>query len=85
LAASETLWKWVDTHGKEFGIGRPYLGRDPPHVAPIDGKEYADHHPGMKARQASAAKSHKGLASRDDHSASKRARAAASSRVRTIS
>jgi hypothetical protein len=86
LAASETLWKWVDTHGKEFGIGRPYLGRDPPHVAPIDGKEYADHHSGMKARQtASAAKPHKGLASHDDRNASKRARAAASSRVRTIS
>ena len=84
LAASETLWKWVDTHGKEFGIGRPYLGRDPPHVAPIDGQEYAKHHPGMKVRQA-AAKPHKGLASHDDHSASKRARAAASSRVRTVS
>jgi hypothetical protein len=85
LAASETLWQWVDTHGKEFGIGRPYLGRDPPHVAPIDGKEYADHHSGMKARQASATKPHKGLASHDDRSASKRARAATSSRVRTIS
>jgi hypothetical protein len=35
------LWKWIDAHGKEFGIGRPYLGKDPPHVAPIDGKEYA--------------------------------------------
>src|SRR5665213_998128 len=78
LASSETLWKWVDQHGKKFGIGRPYLGRDPPHVAPIDGKEYADHHPGMKARQASAAKPRKGLASHDG--ASKRARAAGSSR-----
>jgi hypothetical protein len=85
LTASENLWKWVDDHGKEFGIGRPYLGRDPPHVAPIDGKEYADHHPGMKARQAaSAAKPRHGLASRDDRSASKRARTAGSSRVRTI-
>ena len=27
---------------KELGIGRPYLDRDPPHVGPIDGKEYAD-------------------------------------------
>jgi hypothetical protein len=51
LASTETLWNWIDAHGKEFGIGRPYLDRDPPHVAPIDGKEYADHHPGMKARQ----------------------------------
>jgi hypothetical protein len=57
LASSEILWRWVDAHGKESGIGRPYLDRDPPHVAPVDGKEYADHHPGMKARQAvSAAK-----------------------------
>ena len=54
LTSSETLWKWIDTHGKEFGIGRPYLGRDPPHVAPIDGKEYADHHPGTKTCQAAS-------------------------------
>jgi hypothetical protein len=40
--SSEALWKWIDTHGQEFGIGRPYLDRDPPHVGPIDGKEYAD-------------------------------------------
>jgi hypothetical protein len=57
LISSEALWKWIDAHGKEFGIGRPYLDRDPPHVAPIDGKEYADHHHGTKARQASAARS----------------------------
>jgi hypothetical protein len=42
--SSESLWKWIDEHGKEFGIGRPYLDKDPPHVAPIDGKEYAAHH-----------------------------------------
>jgi hypothetical protein len=42
--SSENLWKWIDTNGKEFGIGRPYLDKDPAHVAPIDGKEYADHH-----------------------------------------
>jgi hypothetical protein len=47
-ASSEKLWKWVDAHGKEFGIGRPYLGRDPPHVAPVDGQEYAAHNPGSK-------------------------------------
>jgi hypothetical protein len=41
-ASSEELWKWVDAHEKELGIGRPYLDRDPPHVGPIDGKEYAD-------------------------------------------
>jgi hypothetical protein len=42
-ASSDELWKWIDTRGKQFGIGRPYLDRDPPHVAPIDGKEYANH------------------------------------------
>src|SRR4029434_10403769 len=41
LAASATLWKWIDAHGQEYGIGRPYLDRDPPHVAPFDGREYA--------------------------------------------
>ena len=30
-------------HGTEFGIGRPYLDKDPPHLGPIDGKEYAAH------------------------------------------
>ncbi len=39
-ASSQELWKWIDAHEKELGIGRPYLDRDPPHVAPIDGKEY---------------------------------------------
>ncbi len=47
-ASSDKLWKWVDAHGKEFGIGRPYLGRDPPHVAPVDGREYAAHNRGVK-------------------------------------
>jgi hypothetical protein len=42
LVSSEVLWKWIDAHGKEYGIGRPYLDKDPPHIAPIDGKEYAD-------------------------------------------
>jgi D-alanyl-D-alanine carboxypeptidase len=41
-SSSGRLWKWIDAHGKEFGIGRPYLDKDPPHIAPIDGKEYAD-------------------------------------------
>jgi hypothetical protein len=41
-SSSERLWKWIDAHGKDFGIGRPYLDKDPPHIAPIDGKEYAD-------------------------------------------
>ncbi len=84
LASTEGFWKWIDTHGQEFGIGRPYLDRDPPHVAPIDGKEYADHHPGMKARQAqSPAKPKSKLAAGDDRNAAKHARAAKSPKVRT--
>src|SRR5215469_13078717 len=49
---SEILWKWIDAHEKELGIGRPYLDKDPPHVAPIDGKEYADKRGLAKARLA---------------------------------
>jgi hypothetical protein len=78
LASSQTLWKWVDDHEKEFGIGRPYLNRDPPHVASIDGKEYADHHPKMRVRRAvAAAKPANGTASPD--AAAKRVRTARSS------
>jgi hypothetical protein len=47
--SSEILWKWIDAHGKEYGIGRPYLDKDPPHIAPIDGQEYADKR-GMNAK-----------------------------------
>jgi len=39
-ASTEVLWKWVDANGKALGIGRPYLGHDPPHVGAIDGPEY---------------------------------------------
>jgi hypothetical protein len=49
---SEILWKWIDANEKELGIGRPYLDKDPPHVAPIDGKEYADKRSAAKARLA---------------------------------
>jgi hypothetical protein len=38
--STETLWKWIDAHEKELGIGRPYLDRDPPHVGAVDGKEF---------------------------------------------
>ena len=50
--STEILWKWIDAHGDEYGVGRPYLDRDPPHVGPIDGKEYADKRRGGKAQQA---------------------------------
>jgi len=82
--SSEQLWKWVDTHEKELGIGRPYLDRDAPHVAPIDGKEYAVHHVQPNTKHAeSKAKGHQRLALRNDHSMSKRPRAARPSRAQS--
>jgi hypothetical protein len=80
--STENFWKWIDSHEKEFGIGRPYLDRDPPHVAPIDGKEYASHrgtkavHAGSDVRERKAA--------RDDESVVKRRRTERSSKVKTI-
>ena len=66
--STENLWKWIDARGKEFGIGRPYLDKDPPHLAPIDGKEFAARR-GPKAQHAqSRVKKHNRLAARDDHS-----------------
>lgn len=47
--STEALWKWVDANGKDFGIGRPYLDRDPPHVGPIDGPEYVSKRGAPKA------------------------------------
>jgi len=67
--STEKLWKWIDEHGKEFGIGRPYLGRDPPHVAPVDGKEYVSRRGGAKTQQAeSSVKKRTRLAARADNS-----------------
>jgi len=52
--STEKLWKWIDERGKEFGIGRPYLNRDPPHVAPVDGQEYVSRRGGAKTQEADA-------------------------------
>jgi hypothetical protein len=74
--STEALWKWIDAHGKEYGIGRPYLDRDPPHVAPIDGKEYASRRGGSKAQHAEAhVKKSKRVAARADRSAKRTASA----------
>ena len=51
-ASTVELWKWVDSNEHEFGVGRPYLHRDPPHVGPIDGKEYAAKRGGAKSKRA---------------------------------
>jgi hypothetical protein len=80
-ASSEKLWMWVDAHGKEFGIARPYLGRDPPHVGPVDGQEYAAHNGG--SRQAgSDVKKVKRVAIRHDSNHAKHPRVAAASKRR---
>jgi len=72
--STEKLWKWIDANGKDFGIGRPYLDRDPPHVAPTDGKEYASRRGGAKAQHAEAhAKKNKRTAARADHKTKKTA------------
>ena len=63
--ASESLWRWIDAHGKEFGIGRPYLDKDPPHVAPIDGQEYAAHHREAHGPHAGSEKKKRTLIARD--------------------
>ncbi len=83
--STESLWKWIDAHGKEFGIGRPYLDKDPPHLAPIDGKEYAAHRREPKDQQAgSDLKKRNRLAVQDDRSVAIRKRTARSSKLRTI-
>ena len=71
--ASERLWEWIDTHGKEFGIGRPYLDKDPQHVAPVDGEEYASHHSDAEAQPA---KKSKKPVVREDQSTGKRLKTA---------
>jgi hypothetical protein len=72
---TESLWKWIDAHGKEFGIGRPYLDRDPPHVAPIDGQEYAAHRGTKDQHAESDVKKRNRLAVRDHHRAMRTASA----------
>jgi hypothetical protein len=54
--STEALWKWVDANGRQFGIGRPYLDRDPPHVGPIEGQEYASRRGGAKVAVADVRK-----------------------------
>jgi hypothetical protein len=76
LTSTENLWKWVDAHENEFGIGRPYLDRDPPHVAPIDGKEYAAHRGTKAVHAVSDVKERKAV--RDDEGAVKRSKTARS-------
>jgi hypothetical protein len=81
--ASEELWKWIDAHEQELGVARPYLDRDPPHVASIDGKEYADKRGRVKVTNAAQAKKNQ-VAKRNDPAATKRAKAAKPSKVSSL-
>jgi hypothetical protein len=72
--STEKLWKWIDERGPEFGIGRPYLNRDPPHVAPINGQEYASRRGGAKTQEADA--KIKRVAVRNDRSKAKQTKTA---------
>jgi len=76
---TEALWKWIDAHGKEFGIGRPYLSYDPPHVGPIDGREYVSRRGGGDTTQQAeaTAKPRKHLAARHERGSAKHAKVAA--------
>lgn len=78
--STENLWKWIDAHEREFGVGRPYLDRDPPHVAPIDGKEYAAHRGTKNLHTGSDVKERKAV--RNDERVVKHSRTARSSKVR---
>ncbi len=60
--STEVLWKWVDANGKQYGIGRPYLKYDPPHVGPIDGPEYVSRRGGGKTTVADVKKRQKQVA-----------------------
>jgi hypothetical protein len=55
LASTSDMWAYIDKHEKDLGIGRPYLDRDPPHVGPVDGQEYADHRLKAKVQHAGVA------------------------------
>jgi hypothetical protein len=85
--STEKLWKWVDDRGKEFGIGRPYLNRDPPHVAPIDGQEYVSRRGGAKTQEAEVTikKTVKQkvtrVAARDDHRSKAKAKPAKTAKL----
>jgi hypothetical protein len=75
-ASSEVLWNWVDKHGKDYGMGRPYHDRDPPHVGPIDGSEYVSRHAGGRSRHAAASRPRPTAVARAGQTAAERVRTA---------
>jgi hypothetical protein len=81
-ASTEAFWKWVDASGKQFGIGRPYLGHDPAHVGPIDGQEYVSRRGGARVARTDIKRRDR-QAAHAKPSAAKRPVVARSSRVGT--
>jgi hypothetical protein len=81
FASSEELWKWIDAHEKELGVGRPYRDRDPPHVGPIDGKEYVAKRARASVQKARLETKKRKLAARNDPGAINRAKPAKPSKV----
>ena len=84
FASTVEMWKWIDARETELGIGRPYLDRDPPHVAPIDGKEFADKRGRAKAKLAAPATNRPPAAAGDNSGAVKPAAQAVSVRVGSL-
>jgi hypothetical protein len=82
--ASETkrLWKWIDEHEKQFGVGRPYLNGDPAHLAPVDGREYAAHRT-VSRHTRLAGKRHTRVAASSRHGVTTRAKSKAASKGAT--
>ena len=73
FASSRELWSWIDAREKELAIGRPYLDRDPPHVGPIDGKEFSAKRGSGRAKLAALVTKRHHVAARDEQGAAKRA------------
>src|SRR5262249_34332966 len=74
--SSDTLWSWVDKHGKDYGIGRPYHDRDPPNVGPSDGTEFASRHAGGRSRHAATSRARRAAIARANQSVTERVRTA---------
>jgi hypothetical protein len=88
LASSDVMWKWIDAHEQELGVGRPYRDRDAPHVGPLDGREYVSRRiePAMRQAEHPAAPKggkHQHVARRGDRGPLKHAEHGASKRAGT--
>jgi len=82
LLSSDVMWKFVDSHEKELGIGRPYRDYDAPHVGPLDGKEYLSRRGGAEHHK-TAEHGHRRVAALHDHGGGKKGRTARGSSSRT--